>query len=129
MENKAGLNMEQENSFGFDLPISEEELGQKIIDAMNNYKFANIGLEGKKRSDWPAYKASKSQSIKAFENDYMYIHISNQNHGNIIMDIEGRPHQNSLFWVKSSISFYADKSEIGKQIQKTYEICKTGLIN
>ncbi|MDX1651902.1 MAG: hypothetical protein R3277_05385 [Brumimicrobium sp.] len=129
MENKDGLNMEQENSNGFDLPISEEDLGQEIIDAMNKYEFADIRLEGKKMSDWPAYKASKSKSIRAFENDYMYISISNQNEGNIIMDIEGRPHQNSLFWVKSTISYFADKSEIGKQLMQTFEICKTGQLN
>ena len=126
IENKDGLNMEQENSKGFDLPISEEDLGQEIINAMNLYKFVNIGLEGKKISDWPAYKASKSKSMKAFENDYVYIGISNQNDGNLIMDIEGKPNQNSLYWVKSSISFYADKSEIGKQILETFKICKTG---
>ncbi|MEX2483777.1 MAG: hypothetical protein WED10_04440 [Brumimicrobium sp.] len=48
MENKDGLNMEQENSNGFDLPISEEDLGQEIIDAMNKYKFADINLKERK---------------------------------------------------------------------------------
>ena len=109
------------------LPISTNalELGTAVIDCMNLFSMKDLNLREHKQTDWPSFKHSKSKSVRAFEQEYLYISVNSCNESNLIIDVEGFPHKDSELSIKSSISFYADKEEIGKRIMKIYTSCLT----
>ena len=81
-----------------------------------------------KLTDWPSFKHSKSKSVRVFEEEYIHISVDSCNEYNLIIDIEGFPHKDSELTIKSTISFFADKEEIGRKLMKVYEACATGKI-
>jgi hypothetical protein len=64
MGNKDGLNVEHENSNGFDLPISEEDLGQEIIDVMNNINLLILDLKERKCKIGQRTKLQKANQLE-----------------------------------------------------------------
>ncbi len=124
--NKAGIIYEQENCKTLSKSTSYNELGTQIIDSMNLFSLKDKNLRETKLTDWPSFKHSKSKSVRAFEQEYKYISVDSCNEYNLIIDIEGLPYKDSELKVKTTISFYADKEEVGKRIMKVYEFCLTG---
>ncbi|MBO9702231.1 MAG: hypothetical protein J7604_18625 [Sporocytophaga sp.] len=126
--NKAGIIYEQESCEVFDKGITDKALGEGVINNLNKFSFKEQSLQESKLTDWPAFKHGKSKSVKAFEQEYINISINGCNEHNMIIDIEGLPYRDSQLTIKSTISFYADKGEIGKRIMKVYEACISGKI-
>jgi len=126
--NKAGIIYEQENCRIMPKSISAEELGREVIECMNMFSVKDVNLLDTKLTDWPSYKHSKSKSVRAFEQEYIHISVDSCNEYNLIIDIEGFPYKDSELTIKSTISFFADKENIGKKIMKVYETCLTGKI-
>ena len=124
--NKAGIIYEQENCNTLPKSTSFSELGIQIIDSMNLFSVKDKDLRETKLTDWPSFKHGKSKSVRAFEHEYINISVDSCNEYNLIIDIEGSPYKDSELKVKSTISFYADKEEIGKRMLKVYESCVTG---
>ena len=127
-QNDAGIIYEQEVCCLLEMPVDLSELGVAIIDYLNRYSVVDINLRDHKNRDWPAYKKSKSKSMRLFEQEYIYISIDGANEKNIILLISGRPFKNSKLEVHSSVSFYAEKEEIGNRVMDVYEACLTGKI-
>lgn len=125
-ENDAGIIYEQENCFTSDYPMNTEELGNEIIKGLNLYSIKDTNLRNHKQTDWSAYKSSKSKSVTGFEKEYIQVSIRSANESNLILMIEGLPFKNSELKVSSSVSFHADKDEIGNRIKAIYEACLTG---
>lgn len=126
--NKAGIIYEQQNCLTKSKSISFQELGTEVIESMNLFSLKDFNLRDKKQTDWPSFKQSKSKSVRAFEQEYIHISVDSCNEYNLIIDIEGSLFKKSELTIKSTISFYADKEEIGKRIMKVYETCLTGKI-
>ncbi len=114
--NKAGIIYEQEKCITLSKSTSVIELGTEVIESMNQFSLKDINLRDKKTTDWPSFKHSKSKSVRAFEEEYINISIDSSNEYNLIIKIEGSPYKDSELTIKSTISFYADKDEIGKRI-------------
>ena len=123
--NKAGVIYEQEHCRRITKSSSALELGTEVIESMNLFSLKDINLREKKRTDWPSFKHSKSKSVRAFEQEYIHISVDCCNEYNLIIDLEGFPYKDSELIIKSTISFYADKEEIGERILKVYEACLT----
>jgi hypothetical protein len=123
--NKAGIIYEQENCRTIPKSSSVGELGIEVIENMNMFSLKDVNLRDTKLTDWPSFKYSKSKSVRAFEQEYIHISIDSCNEYNLIIDIEGFPYKDSELTIKSTISFFADKEEIGKKIMKVYEACLT----
>lgn len=126
--NKAGIIYEEEECRVTINSISTIELGTAIIECMNLFSLKENNLRDSKLTDWPAFKHSKSKSVKAFEQEYIRISISSCNEYNLLIDIEGLPYKKSELKITSTISFHADKDKIGERIMKVYEACLTGKI-
>ena len=124
--NKAGIIYEQENCRTMPKSAIFSELGTEIIDSMNLFSMKDTNLTAAKRTDWPSYKHSKSKSVKTFEQEYINISVDSCNEYNLIIEIEGSPYKNSELKIKSTLSFYADKEEIGRRIMQVFEACLTG---
>jgi hypothetical protein len=123
--NKSGVLYEQEICRTVGKSISTFELGTEVIESMNLFTLKDINLLSVKLTDWPSFKHGKSKSVKAFEQEYIHISVDSCNEYNLIVEIEGFPYKDSELTIKSTISFYADKEEIGKRIMKVYEACFT----
>ncbi len=123
--NKAGIIYEQENCKTISKSTNALELGTEVMISMNQFLFKDINLRNTKLTDWPSFKHSKSKSVRTFEQEYIHISINSCNETNLIVEIEGFPYKDSDLTIKSMISFYADKEEIGRRILKVYEACLT----
>jgi hypothetical protein len=126
--NKAGIFHEQQNCRIISKSTSVQELGTEAIESMNLFSLKDVSLRDTKLTDWPSFKHSKSKSVRAFEQEYIHISVVSCNEYNLIIDTEGFPFKDSELKIKSTISFYADKEEIGKRIMKVYEACAAGKI-
>ena len=126
--NKAGIIYEQENCRTILKSSSVGQLGIEVIESMNMFSLKDVNLRDTKLTDWPSFKHSKSKSVRAFEQEYIHISVDSCNEFNLIIDIEGFPYKGSELTIKSTISFFADKEEIGKKIMKVYKTCATGKI-
>lgn len=127
-ENDAGILYEQKECYSADYPIDLKVLGDEIIRNLNKYSVKDTNLRDSKSSDWPAYKHSKCKTIVSFEKDYVPVFIRSANDSNLILTLEGRPFKDSELTVNSSISFHADKEEIGNRVNNIYQSCLTGKI-
>ena len=126
--NKAGIIYEQEKCVTLDSSVSSLDLGTEVINNLNLFSLKDVNLRDNKPSDWPAFKHSKSKSVRTFEHEYIYIYVDSCNEYNLTIEIQGLPYKTSELTINSTISFYADKDEIGKRIMKVYEACLTGKI-
>jgi hypothetical protein len=127
-QNDAGIIYEQDTCTA--LAYSEEatELGELTLDNFNRYSVKDVNLRDHKSTDWPAFKHSKSKSVRAFEQDYIRISVEGANEKNIILLFSGLPYKNCKLTVNASISYHADKEEIGQRILSVYDACLTGRI-
>lgn len=127
-ENKAGVLYEQEKCYSVDYPLEPANLGEKIIESLNNYSVNDVNLSHHKSSEWPAYKHSRCKTVREFEKEYISIFIRSVNESNLTLMIEGCPFKNNELTVNSMVSFHADKEEIGTRVSKVYLACLTGQI-
>jgi len=121
--NKAGIIYEQEICKTLPKSASFTELGTEVIECLNLFSMKDKNLRETKPTDWPAYKLGKSKSIRTFENEYIWISIDGCNENNLLINIEGAPYIDSELKVIATISFYADKEQIGKRIINVFEAC------
>lgn len=128
-ENDAGIMYEQKTCFSADYPIDLADLGAEAIKSLNQYSIKDTNLRDSKATDWPAFKHSKSKSVASFENEYINIFIRSANDSNLVLTIEGRPFKTSELTINSSISFHADKQELGQRINEVYKACLSGHLN
>lgn len=58
----------------YDCPM--ELFGQRIWESLLAFRRTpNVDLRSRKRTDWPAYRASGAKSVRAFENEYVRITV------------------------------------------------------
>lgn len=117
---------EQEDCFVAEHPMNPTELGEEIISSLNLFSIKDANLSSQTPSDWPAYKHSKCKTISGFEKEYIPIFIAGANENNLVLTLEGWLSKESELTVNSSISFYADKDEIGKRVHQVYRAALTG---
>jgi tryptophanyl-tRNA synthetase len=127
-ENEAGIIYEQENCVNLDSTVSTLDLGTEVINSLNLYSLKKVNLRENKLTDWPAFKHSKSKSVRAFKQEYIYIFVESCNEFNLVLEMKGFPNKKSELTINSTISFQADKDEIGKKIMNIYEACLTNKI-
>ena len=85
-----------------------------------------MDLSNQKLTDWPAYKHSKSKTVSGFQKDYISIPIRGANESNMVLIIAGHPSNDDNLTINSSVSFYADKEEIGSRVEQVYQATFTG---
>ena len=100
----------------------------EVINNLNLFTLQEWNKQNLKLSDWPAYRTSRSKSVRTFENEYISISVDSLNNYNLVLEIRGYPFKDSELTINSTISYAAEKEEIGKRIMKIYEACITGQI-
>jgi hypothetical protein len=122
-KNNDGIYYEQETCASIKYPLDYSILGEEIIKNLNLFIIKDKNLRDQKTSDWPAYKASKQKTKKAFQENYLRIWIAGANESNIILVFEGASLLDSDLIIKSSLSSSANKNSIGKKAMKIYNAC------
>ncbi|HWZ03653.1 MAG TPA: hypothetical protein VNX40_08560 [Mucilaginibacter sp.] len=127
-KNDAGIYYEQETCTIVNYPLDYSLLGEEIIKNFDLFTLKDKNLRDEKPSDWPAYKASKLKTIKAFEKGYRRIIITGANESNITLVIEGVSQIDDD--LKITASFVPSKKPflIGKLVFKVYNACQ-GVFN
>lgn len=109
------------------LNCSVELLGEKIIENLDKFSINEDKTIGeRKSSDWPAFKTSKSTSIKAFETEYIYISFKGANDHNIIAELLGFPEKDAKLIVYSTASLALGlKAKLAESLLTVYQACIT----
>ncbi len=128
-ENEAGIMYEQKTCFNIDYPIDLGDFGREVIKSLNEFSIKDTNLRDSRRAEWPAFKHSKSKSINSFEAEYIKIFIRSANDSNLVLTIEGRPFKKSELTINSTISFHADKQELGHRIDEIFKVCLNGYLS
>ena len=119
-KNYAGIYYEQDVCTTYSLSTDNETLGNEIISAFYKFEIKDKDLARHKKSDWPAYKHSKTKTMKSFEECYVRMELSGANEANIILEYFCEV-KNMSFQLHSAISLNAEKSEIGKVAMELHD--------
>lgn len=69
-----------------------QALGRALGSALERSRVKpEVSHRDRKRTDWPAFKASGARSVKQFEADFIRILVSGVNEANLVYQIEGFP--------------------------------------
>ena len=78
-------------------------LANAILRALDSTRvLPDQNLRDKKRSDWPAYRASGCRSISKFEAEFIAVNVSGANESNHFVWIEGWPEKDAELSVRCS---------------------------
>lgn len=127
-ENVAGIIYEQETCTEMPINADASDLGNAVIENLNRYAVNERNLRDMKKTDWPAFKSGKSNSVTLFEREYVRVSIYAVNASNESFKITGYPYKDSELVVTAHFSLPAEKSEIGRIVNKVIEACITGRI-
>lgn len=120
-QTKDGIYYEQEKCCGSEFLINNEELGQTILSCLSVFSIKDLDLTQFKQSDWPAYKHSRSKTIKDFKSCYRLISITGANEYNLVFNAEAFLNYTEEVSVKIVFSSNEQEKEIGKKIQELYQ--------
>lgn len=119
-EPKAGYHYEQKNCEVIDFHSSKEILGETIKRNFNKFNIEVNKTGITKKSDWPAFKASKEKSMRGFEEKYRRISIRGLTDRNNTLRIETVLNLPIEIELTSLISAHCEPSELGNRILKMY---------
>jgi hypothetical protein len=119
-EPKAGYRYEQKDCEVIDFNSSSEILGKTIKRNFNKFNIEEKKGGIRKKSDWPAFKASKEKSMRGFEEKYRRISIRGLTDRNYTLRIETVLNLPIEIELTSTISAKCEPSELGNRILKMY---------
>jgi len=106
-------------------PLEPGVLGETTLTALRRTTIIQPNTNKRlKRTDWPAFKASKMASVRQFEQTFIGINISGANDSNLVYMIEGEPSKDAELHVISSLSSSAGSEQLGIKILSIYRACK-----
>jgi hypothetical protein len=120
-----GLLSEDEHPVVFRGPLEATTIGHETKVALDKTQIrAPVSFAKRKLKDWPAFKASKMNTVRQFEQDFIAIELSGANETNLVYAIEGYPEKDAELRVLASISSGAAPDILGEQIILVYRACR-----
>jgi hypothetical protein len=125
-EIKVPLYFEQETCDVIDFHSTTETIGECLKRNFNKFDLNERKNIHNKKTDWPAFKASKEKTIIGFKKNYSQFTITGANEHNIALIIESVFNFPSQIELTTTISYHCDSSELGKRLLKIYncDICE-----
>jgi hypothetical protein len=106
-------------------PIESPVLGTTILAALCRTEVRpETSHRDSKKSAWPAYRASGSKSIRAFEAEYLRLQVRGANTANVTYVIEGRPSESSELSVCASVTSHAEPMAVTAQCLRVWRACR-----
>jgi hypothetical protein len=125
--NEDGIWYEDEQARVLDGPLTGEELGAAVAGAMRSTARKSRNLRTAKMTDWPAYRASGAKSVRAFEEQFIYVAVEGANDANLVAVVTGSPEKGAELQVTSSVST-AFPANMGERILRVYEACRDRIV-
>ena len=125
--NEAGIYYEQEIIQIIETNSDEINIGDQVINCLEMFQFKEKNLRDNKESEWPAFRASKSKSLRSFQEDYYYFSITGLTPDNNTLRIEALPYKGSDIRLSALVS-KNNHTEIGSLIKRMLNMCQTGEI-
>lgn len=119
-DSENGITYEQPNCEIIDLNSSLELIGQTIKRNFDKFDIKKRESGNGKKSDWPAFKASKEKSMRGFEQNYHRISIRGITDRNSSMRIETVLNLPIEIELTSTISAHCEPSDLGNRILKLF---------
>jgi len=119
-ETNAGYTFEQETCEVIGLNDSPEIIGETFKKNFNKFDLKKRQTVSGKKSDWPAFKASKEKTIVGFEKNYIRFSISGVNENNLFFEIKTSFNYPTQIELITTISAYCSNSDLGKRLLKIY---------
>jgi hypothetical protein len=119
-DEKNGFNYEQPNCEKIDLNSSLENIGLTIKRNFDKFDIKEKESENGKKSDWPAFKASKEKSMRGFEQNYLRISIRGITERNNSLRIETVLNLPIEIELTSTISAHCEPADLGNRILKIF---------
>src|SRR5215469_14949739 len=91
-----------------------EEVVPRLRTALSMFKFREANLRGHRRTEWPAYRASKLRSIGQFEELYVCIHVRALNEAELFYDANCQPQGGHDISLQVTLNRYGDDEEIAR---------------
>jgi hypothetical protein len=104
-------------------PPGPVALSDAIGDAMGRSIIQKeIALRDSKLTEWPAFRASGSTSVRRFESEFIKLLISGANDANVTLIVEGWPEFGSELAISTAIS--ASSIELGERCLLVWRACR-----
>lgn len=115
-----GATYEQEATEVLPFDSTVNEIGKRAKASLMLFEQPKKPLPPMKQSDWPAYRASKARSIKAFKSEYVYISIRTIN---TTIQLEAWANGSEQIFVGAYISPACDSKAFGLLLLQIYQCC------
>ena len=113
---------EQENPFVVDSG-EWEEVVPTLRTALGMFTFREANLRDTRRTDWPAYRASKLRSVRQFQDLYIHIGVRAVNEAELFYRATCQPRGEHDISLNVTLNRYESDEEIARQLQKLFEVC------
>jgi hypothetical protein len=118
MFNHAGLFAEQPGAVGEARAHDDAALGAAVRDALARCAFEpEFNYSGKKRTDWPAYRASGCRSVREFEQRFAPILVQGANASNLVAIVDSPGFGEFELHLQASVPFHAPPADLGRCVR------------
>ncbi len=122
---QGGILYEDNDPVVLSSPLESFTIGQELLSALRKTTILQLNSSARpKLTDWPAFKASKSKSVRQFEQNFIQILVSGANETNLVYVIDGEPFKDAELHITSSISSGTPPAEIGKRVLSVFLACR-----
>jgi hypothetical protein len=121
-QNKDGIYFEQAGAKLLEGLKSDQELGEAFQQAFEAFTVVAADLRGFKKSDWPAFQASKIRNVKQFESVFRTVVCRGLNSANVVVQAS-TPHAHAPE-IELCISFNPSlpAEAVGEKLRRLVEI-------
>ena len=100
-----------------------EEVVPQLRTALGLFTFREANLRDRRRTDWPAYRASKLRSVRQFQDLYLRIGVYAVNEAELFYNATCQPHGEDDISLQVTLNRYGDDDEIARQLSKLFQVC------
>ena len=118
--NDAGLIYEQDAPVVLPLATPLAELGHQARAALLAFRHKHRDLGNLRQTEWPAYRASKARSLKAFHAQFVYLDIETVNAN---LRVTGFPIGERHLFVGSYLAPVRDDEALGTLLFRVFGSC------
>ncbi len=102
----------------------EQKLAAAVRRAIERFSYKFVDFRSHKKSDWPAFRASKCRSMNDFERIYDRIWIKSLNEAELFYEASLDPRGEDDLSLHVVINRYQHDAEMGRKLLRLYDACR-----
>jgi hypothetical protein len=100
-------------------------LATAVRSSLERFSFRDCNLRAHKKTDCPSYIASRSRSVREFENAYLCIAVRALNEAELFYDASAQPRGEDDIVLHVTINRHEPDDEMGRKLLKLVDGCST----